>query len=239
MNDRIQPGKTLSVWKCLQATPAPLLTQITAGDRAYIGQFRLLRGSWPLISRPAQRQGCVNRRMLSCVPPFCTAIIETCRPVENGNMWPKLKAWAYDLSFAGILVLNTARSTNVLPLVRIVRYQIEVSATRWSLVQGSPIDCGESLFYLETSRIMWPWPGLGRSATEKGGWKCLVSSQTGDLNKHLNCLSFCKYSKFTIVSYFPHDLQSHRSCVTASKYSSHLKISRFSHVVIAEKEIKA
>jgi hypothetical protein len=43
----------------------------------------------------------------------------------------------------------------------------EVSATSWSLVQGSPTDCDASLCDLETSRMRRPWPALGRSATRK------------------------------------------------------------------------
>ena len=67
----------------------------------------------------------------------------------------------------------------------VVCYQVEVSATNWSLVQRSPTDCGAC--DLETSRIRRPWPALGRSATGKkntvvlksqlifkNAWPCLV-----------------------------------------------------------------
>ena len=40
--------------------------------------------------------------------------------------------------------------------------QVEVSATRLSLVQGSPTDCVAS--FVETSRMRAPWSALGRSA---------------------------------------------------------------------------
>jgi hypothetical protein len=48
------------------------------------GKLRLLPGS-----RPAKRPGYVNRRMLSCVPLLCPAIIGPCRPVENRNVWTR------------------------------------------------------------------------------------------------------------------------------------------------------
>ena len=53
------------------------------------GQLRLLPGSRPVNSRPAKRPGCVNRPMLYYVPLFCPAIIGTCRPIENRNVWTR------------------------------------------------------------------------------------------------------------------------------------------------------
>jgi len=49
--------------------------------------LRLLTDSRPVNPRPAKRPGCVIKLMLSCVPLFCPAIIGTCRPVENRNVW--------------------------------------------------------------------------------------------------------------------------------------------------------
>jgi hypothetical protein len=51
-------------------------------------------------------------------------------------------------------------------VVSVVCCQVEVSATSWSLIQRSPIDCGASLCDLETSRLR-PWPALGLSSTKK------------------------------------------------------------------------
>jgi hypothetical protein len=50
-------------------------------------------------------------------------------------------------------------------VVSVVCYQVEVCATRWSLVQRSPNDCGVSECGLEASRMKKPCPPLGRSAT--------------------------------------------------------------------------
>jgi len=53
-------------------------------------------------------------------------------------------------------------------VVSVVCCQVEISATSWSLVQRSPINCGASVVCdLKTSRMRRPWPTFGRSATTK------------------------------------------------------------------------
>jgi len=47
--------------------------------------------------------------------------------------------------------------------VSVVCCQVRVSATNWSPVQSSPIDCDSSLCGLGTSRTGRSWPALGRS----------------------------------------------------------------------------
>jgi len=54
-----------------------------------------------------------------------------------------------------------------LSVVNVVCYQVEVSATSWSLVQRSHTDCDASFCDLETSRMRRPWLTFGRSVTEK------------------------------------------------------------------------
>jgi hypothetical protein len=53
--------------------------------------------------------------------------------------------------------------------VSAVCFQVEVSATSWSLVQRSPTDCGASLFVydLKSSKTGRPWSSLDRSAKKK------------------------------------------------------------------------
>jgi hypothetical protein len=58
---RVKTGRCWRVYD-VYATPALLLTQLPAGDKA---QLRFLPGS-----RPAKRPGYVNRSMLSGVPPL-------------------------------------------------------------------------------------------------------------------------------------------------------------------------
>jgi hypothetical protein len=53
-----------------------------------------------------------------------------------------------------------------LSLVSVVRCQVEVSATGWSLVQRSP-ECGVSECDRETSIMGRPWPTGGCCAMEK------------------------------------------------------------------------
>ena len=46
-------------------------------------------------------------------------------------------------------------------LVNVVRYQVEVSATGWSLVERSPTECGVSECDREASIMKSPWPTGG------------------------------------------------------------------------------
>ena len=139
--------------------------------------------------------------MLSCVPPLCSAVIGTCQPVENLNVWTRLKAWACRQSFLG-LQLRIPPGCEC--------YQVEVFATRWSLAQESPTDCGASL------RVIWKhheWAGHGPvwSAAPRGGGgglQCFIIVTNRKLKQTFvlppSCyLSFCKYSTLMIDSYFP------------------------------------
>jgi hypothetical protein len=51
--------------------------------------------------------------------------------------------------------------------VSVVWCQVEVSALGWSLVQGSPTECGVSEFDREASIMRRPWPTRGYCAMEK------------------------------------------------------------------------
>ena len=55
------------------------------------------------------------------------------------------KAWVCGLSLAGIVGSNPAEVIDVLSLVNVVCYQVEVFAMSWSLVQRSPTECVVSL----------------------------------------------------------------------------------------------
>jgi hypothetical protein len=52
-------------------------------------------------------------------------------------------------------------------LVWVVRYQVEVYASGWSLVQRSPTECGVSEWDREASIMTKPWPIRDSSATKK------------------------------------------------------------------------
>ena len=58
---------------------------------------------------------------------------------------------------AGIVGSNPARCMDV-SLVSVMCYQLQVSASGWSLVQRSPTDCGVSECDSESSIMRRPWP---------------------------------------------------------------------------------
>jgi len=70
---RIQPDENWRVWTCLQATLAPLLTQLPAGFGCYPAAGRCMR---PMLFR---------------VPLLFPAIIWICWPVQNQNVWTRSK----------------------------------------------------------------------------------------------------------------------------------------------------
>ena len=53
------------------------------------------------------------------------------------------KAWIYGRSLAGIVGSNPTGGMDV-SVVSVVCCQVEVSVSGWSLVQGSPTECGVS-----------------------------------------------------------------------------------------------
>jgi hypothetical protein len=59
-----------------------------------------------------------------------------------------------------------------LSVMIVVCFQVEVSATSWSLVQRSPTDCGVSECDHESSIMMRPWPtGVGGGEVVTSGEK--------------------------------------------------------------------
>jgi hypothetical protein len=62
------------------------------------------------------------------------------------------KAWVCGRSLAGIVGSNPTGGMDVC-LVSVVCCQVEVSATRWSLVQGRPTECGVSACHREASTM--------------------------------------------------------------------------------------
>jgi hypothetical protein len=77
----------------------------------------------------------------------------------------KGKAWVCGRSLAGIVGPNPASGT----LLSVVCYQVEVSASSWSLIQRSPTDCGVSECHREASTMRRPWP--------TGGWRAMKERQ--------------------------------------------------------------
>ena len=76
------------------------------------------------------------------------------------------RAWVSSRLLAGIAGLNPTGGHGSLSVVSVVRFQVEVSATRWSLVQRSSIKCDRE------ASIMWrPWPTRGCCAMG-GGDNC-------------------------------------------------------------------
>jgi len=82
------------------------------------------------------------------------------------------KAWVCSRLLPGIVGSNPAGSINVLSFLSVVCCQLEVSASGWSLVQRSSIDCG----VCEWSRS----PAMGNHDMESG------RSATGGKKIHLS-----------------------------------------------------
>ena len=68
------------------------------------------------------------------------------------------KSWVFGRTFAGIMCSNHATGTDVLSLVSVVCCQVEMSATGWSFIQGSPTECSLSECDFEASIKRRPWP---------------------------------------------------------------------------------
>jgi hypothetical protein len=62
------------------------------------------------------------------------------------------KAWVCGRSLTGIVGSNPTRGHGCLFLVSVVRCEVEVSATGWSLVERSPTECGVSECDREASK---------------------------------------------------------------------------------------
>jgi hypothetical protein len=77
-------------------------------------------------------------------------------------------SWVCSRSLARIVVLNMTRGGGCLSLVSVIFGQVELLATRRSLVQRSPTACGVSKCGLETSARRRYWPtGVVEPWTEK------------------------------------------------------------------------
>jgi hypothetical protein len=67
-------------------------------------------------------------------------------------MAAQTKAWVCGRSLAGIAGSNPAGGIDGLSVVNVVCCQVEVSATRCSLVQRGPTDCGVCLSVMDKPR---------------------------------------------------------------------------------------
>jgi hypothetical protein len=70
----------------------------------------------------------------------------------------RAKVWACGRSLDGIVGSNPASVHGCLSLVSDVFCQVEVSASRLSLLQRSPTKCGVSEWDHESSTLRRPWP---------------------------------------------------------------------------------
>ena len=76
---------------------------------------------------------------------------------------------------------ESRRGYGCLSFVSVVNYQVEVSATGWSLVQKSPTACGGSECDRESSTVRRPWPIRDCCGMEKkinNYWKTLNNTWT-------------------------------------------------------------
>ena len=76
------------------------------------------------------------------------------------------KVWVYGRSLAGTAVSNPLRAHGRLPVVSVVCYQVEVSASGRSLVRRSPTECGVSECDREASIMRRARPTRGCCAME-------------------------------------------------------------------------
>ena len=66
---------------------------------------------------------------------------------------PRFWAWVFGCSVAGFYRFESRRRHGCLSLVSVVCCQVGVLSSGWSLVQGSPTECGVSECDLETSTM--------------------------------------------------------------------------------------
>jgi hypothetical protein len=98
------------------------------------------------------------------------------------------KAWVCGRSLAGIVGSNPTGGVD-LSLVSVVCYQVEVFATGWSLIQGSPTECGVSECDRQASIMRMPWTNRGCYPMEN---ITLNSSTPATCPAHRNLLEFTR-----------------------------------------------
>ena len=118
-----------------------------------------------------------------CVLIFSTTVVWNISHSKKNSVryyhkWPipvaaRSKAWVCGRSLVGIVGSNPAGGMDVCLLwVGVVCCQVEVSASRLSLVQRSPTECGVSECDREASIMRRPWPTRGYCAMKKNYHKC-------------------------------------------------------------------
>jgi hypothetical protein len=81
----------------------------------------------------------------------------------------RYKAWVCGRSLAGVGGFKSRRGRGYLPLVNVMCFQVEVSATVRSLIQKIPTECGVSECDPEASVMRSLWPTRGFCAMGWGG----------------------------------------------------------------------
>jgi len=94
-----------------------------------------------------------------------------------------------------VLCVNTHWGHGCLCVVSVVSCQVEVSATKWSLVQRSPTDCGVSECALETSWMSRPRP-IGDSHTKNKPTNKKISNYDMTFFSHSYRAAFWYYQSF-------------------------------------------
>jgi hypothetical protein len=75
------------------------------------------------------------------------------------------KAWVYDRSLVGGCGFESRQGYEWMSFVSVVCFQVELTATGWSPVQRSLIECCEYECDREASTIRMPWPTVGCCST--------------------------------------------------------------------------
>jgi len=131
-------------------------------------------------------------------------VLVRCRLFPRGDVcsiyscseWPQ--RWVLGRSLGGIVGSNSAGEHGCLSLVSVVCYQVEISASGWSLVQRSPTGCGVYECDRKVSIMRRHWPTRGCCAMGGGVTKFLLLLITSYL-----CAPFHSPHKF---SFFAHVL---------------------------------
>jgi len=99
-----------------------------------------------------------NKGICSFLSSFVirTLIIIPCR-----SQWPSGPKRGFAAARLLGLWFESHRGNGYLSVVSVVCYQIEISASGWSLVQNSPTMCGVSVCDHEFSIMRKPWPTGG------------------------------------------------------------------------------
>jgi hypothetical protein len=107
------------------------------------------------------------------------------------------KAWSVAARLLGF-GFESRRGHGCLSVVSVVCWQVEVSASGWSLVKRSPTDCGVSECDREASIMRRPWPTRG-------------------------CCAIKKYSRVAIAKCFYWFVILHNVAVSSSVYTCNVK----------------